>query len=131
MRILAGADFHGNLRIVGWFVEQARALGPEAVVLAGDLLGFANEVEDDFQDQRFNAQQVVAELLEVEAPIFYIMGNDDLIELEPVEDRLVPVHNRRAHWTHDGFRRRPRVRVDRSCSRALVGLDLSPIASCT
>ena len=85
MRILAGADFHGNLGIVGWFVEQARALVPEAVALAGDLLGFANEVDDDFEDQRRNAQQVVAKLLEIEAPIFFIMGNDDLIELEPIE----------------------------------------------
>jgi Icc-related predicted phosphoesterase len=95
MRILAGADFHGNLGIVGWFVEQARVLVPEAVVLAGDLLGFADEVEDDFEDQKLNAEQVVAKLSKIEVPIFYIMGNDDLIELEPVEGRLVPVHNRR------------------------------------
>jgi len=85
MRILAGADFHGNLGIVGWFVGQAGALGPEAVVLAGDLLGFAEEVEDDLEAQKLSAEQMVAKLLEVEVPIFFIMGNDDLIELEPAE----------------------------------------------
>ena len=103
MRVLAGADFHGNLGIVGWFVERARELVPEAVVLAGDLLGFADEVEDDFEDQKLNAEQVVAKLLEIEVPIFYIMGNDDLIELAPVEGRLVPVHNRRVELGNFNF----------------------------
>ena len=103
MRILAGADFHGNLGIVGWFVEQARALEPEAIILAGDLLGFADEVEDDVEDQELNAQRVVAKLLEAEAPVFFIMGNDDLIELEPAEGRLLPIHNRRVELGNFNF----------------------------
>ena len=34
-------------------------------------------------------------LLEVGVPILYIMGNDDLIELDSVPDKLIPIHNRR------------------------------------
>jgi len=95
MRILAGADFHGNLEIVEWFVDQARALEPEVIVLAGDQLGFADEVEDDVEDQTLNARRVEASLLETGARVLCIMGNDDLIELEPVDGKLEPIHNRR------------------------------------
>ena len=95
MRILAGADFHGNLDVVAWFVEEARKREAEIIVLAGDQLGFSDEVEDPEEDQALNARRVEAALLEAGIPVLYIMGNDDLIELEPVEGKLVPLHNRR------------------------------------
>lgn len=95
MRILAGADFHGNLEIVEWFVKQARSFKFEAIVLAGDQLGYTDEVEDPVEDQTLNARRVEAMLLEVGVPVLYIMGNDDLIELDPVPDKLIPIHNRR------------------------------------
>jgi Icc-related predicted phosphoesterase len=51
MRILAGADSHGNLDVVSWFVDAARSRQVETIVLAGDLLGFTDEVEDPEEDQ--------------------------------------------------------------------------------
>ena len=66
MRVLAGADFHGNLGIVGWFVEKGRSREVEAIVLAGDQLGYNDEVEDPEEDQTLNAHRVEAMLLEVE-----------------------------------------------------------------
>ena len=98
MRILAGADFHGNLGIVGWFVEKGRSREVEAIVLAGDQLGYTDEVEDPEEDQTLNARRVEAMLLEVGVPVLYIMGNDDLIELDPVRDKLMPLHNRRLEF---------------------------------
>ena len=95
MRILAGADSHGNLDVVSWFVDAARSRQVETIVLAGDLLGFTDEVEDPEEDQALNARRIEAALMEAGIPIFYIMGNDDLVELEPEEGKLVPLHNRR------------------------------------
>ena len=95
MRILAGADFHGNLDVAEWFVDQARALEPAVIVLAGDQLGYTDEVEDPKEDQALNARRLEAILLKAVVPIVYIMGNDDEVELEPVKGKLEPLHNRR------------------------------------
>ena len=95
MRTLAGADFHGNLEVAEWFVDQARALEPDVIVLAGDQLGYTDEVEDPKEDQALNARRLEAILLKAAVPILYIMGNDDEVELEPVEGKLEPLHNRR------------------------------------
>jgi len=103
MRILAGADFHGNLEIVGWFVEEARNREVESIVLAGDQLGFADEVEDPEADQALNARRVEAALLEAGVPVLYIMGNDDLVQFEPVQEKLVPLHNRRVESGNFNF----------------------------
>lgn len=103
MRILAGADFHGNLAIVSWFVEEALSRKVKLIVLAGDQLGYTDEVEDPKEDQTFNARRVEAALLEAAVPIFYIMGNDDMVELDPVEGKLEPLHNRRMEFGNLNF----------------------------
>ena len=95
MRILAGADFHGSLEVYRWFLDEARRLGAEALVLAGDLFGYADEVDDPDEDQLINAQQVKSLLISAEIPVLYIMGNDDSVELGPVGQSLVPLHGRR------------------------------------
>ena len=95
MRILAGADLHGSLDVYMWFLEEARRHGVEALVLAGDLFGFADEVDDPDEDQQINARHVRGLLMGIELPVYYIMGNDDSVELEPSDGKLIPLHGRR------------------------------------
>jgi Icc-related predicted phosphoesterase len=95
VRILAGADFHGDREVVSWFVDQARHHSVQKILLAGDLLGFPDEEEDPVEDQSIDARRLESVLMEAGCPVFYIMGNDDLIELQPVSGRLVPLHNLR------------------------------------
>lgn len=103
MRILACADFHGCLDVYRWFLGEARSLGVEALVLAGDLFGYADEVDDPDEDQVINAMHVRGLLIGADTPVLYIMGNDDSIELEPVEQRLIPLHGRRVEWPPFNF----------------------------
>lgn len=95
MRILAGADLHGDREVVSWFVGLALSHSVESIVLAGDLLGFSDEVEDPSEDQTIDARRLESVLLQAGTPVLYIMGNDDLIELQPVSGKLVPLHNLR------------------------------------
>lgn len=95
MRILAGADLHGDREVVSWFVGLALSHSVESIVLAGDLLGFSDEVEDPSEDQTIDAHRLESVLLQAGTPVLYIMGNDDLIELQPVSGKLVPLHNLR------------------------------------
>ena len=90
MRILAGADLHGGLDIYCWFLHQAQVLEADAIVLAGDLFGYADEVDDPDEDQAINVRQVQRLLLGAEKPVPYIMGNDDSVELEPMGQQLIP-----------------------------------------
>jgi Icc-related predicted phosphoesterase len=95
MRILAGADLHGDREVVSWFVGLALSHSVESIVLAGDLLGFSDEVEDPSEDQTIDARRLESVLLQAGTPVLYIMGNDDLIELQPVSGKLVPLHHLR------------------------------------
>ena len=99
MRILACADFHGSLDVYRWFLGEARSLGVEALVLGGDLFGYADEVDDPDEDQAINARQVRSLLLGAETLTFYIMGNDDSFELEPADQKLIPLHDCRVEWS--------------------------------
>ena len=95
MKILAGADLHGSLDTYRWLLDEVERLCAEALVLAGDLFGYADEVDDPLEDQRINAAQVVELFRESRLPILYIMGNDDLFQLEPPAGNWEPLHNRR------------------------------------
>ena len=95
MRILAGADFHGSLEVYRWFLGEGRDLGADALLLAGDLFGCADEVDDPLEGQRINARQIENLLQVCELPILYIMGNDDMFELESLDERWMALHGRR------------------------------------
>lgn len=95
MRILAGADFHGALDFYRWFLGQARDHGAEALVLAGDLFGFAEEVEDPEEDQRLNANQVRELFQDCDLSILFIMGNDDGFDIGNTWPEWTPLHGRR------------------------------------
>jgi Icc-related predicted phosphoesterase len=93
MRVLAIADLHGSHDVCKWFVRRAGELAVDAIVLAGDILGFSDEVEDPEQDQKIDADCLERDLLDADVPVLYILGNDDLIEFRPPHENFVPLHN--------------------------------------
>lgn len=103
MHILAGADFHGQLDYYRWFLAQAKKLEPDALVLAGDLFGFADEVDDPDEDQKINAEQVEGLLKPCELPIYMILGNDDLFPVEESWGGCIQVHGKRVEHGRYNF----------------------------
>lgn len=95
MRVLASADVHGRLAVYEWLLTTARQHNVEAIVLAGDLLGCPDGFETPEDAQRHEAQ-TLADLLETaDVPVLYIMGNDDLVELDARSGRVQSIHGRR------------------------------------
>lgn len=101
MRILAGADFHGSLDHYRWFLGEARDLQAEALILAGDLFGYADEDDDPDEDQRLNAAQIKDLFRSCDPPILLIMGNDDHFDIEETWEGWTPLHGH----SHAGFGR--------------------------
>lgn len=95
MRILTGADFHGSLDHYRWFLGEARDLDVEALILAGDLFGYADEVDDPDEDQRLNAAQVKDLFRFCDLPVLFIMGNDDHFDIGESWEGWTPPHERR------------------------------------
>lgn len=97
MKILAAADLHGKHSTYSWIAEQARNRGVDAVVLAGDLLGWPDKGNVETWQAR-DAEVVVRILEEMSCPVLYVMGNDDLIELPKRSDRVTSLHGRKWSW---------------------------------
>jgi Icc-related predicted phosphoesterase len=95
MRVLASADLHGFRDVYAWLDGVARAEQPDAVVLAGDLLGFAGGYSTFEEAQTADAEEVVALLSRIECPVFYVMGNDDWVDLKPTDPSIQSVHGKR------------------------------------
>ena len=95
MRILAGADFHGSLEHYRWFLEEARDLEAEVLILAGDLFGYAEKVDDPDEDQHLNAAQIESLFRTCKLPVLFIMGNDDHFDIEESWEGWTPLHGRR------------------------------------
>jgi len=94
MRILAAADIHGSLEVYQWLIEQTPLA--DVLVLAGDLF------DADFEDQqRQQAQEILKILRRSNAPVLYIMGNDDNVGLEYRDELIMPLHGRRVEF--DGY----------------------------
>jgi Icc-related predicted phosphoesterase len=94
-RLLASADLHGFRDVYGWLVELTVTKEPDGVVLAGDLLGFPDSHGTVEEAQAADAQEVVAVLSEIDCPVFYVMGNDDFVDLDPSVSKIQSVHGRR------------------------------------
>ena|SRR5688572_22221879 len=95
MRVLASADVHGRLAVYEWLLTTAREHDVEAILLAGDLLGCPDGFDTPEDAQRHDAQ-TLTDLLEAACvPVLYIMGNDDLVELDSRSTRVQSIHNRR------------------------------------
>ena len=106
MRLLASADLHGKHSVYEWLVRTASDQRVDAVVLGGDLLGCPEGFSTPEQAQRHEAWLVSDCLNSAGLPVFYVMGNDDLVELQPGSERLQSIHGRRlqlGQWTFVGY----------------------------
>ena len=95
MRILATSDLHGDHGAYSWMVQVAASREPDAVVLAGDLLGGPPGFETIEAAQAHDAAAVLGILRGISCPVLYVMGNDDMIELPPGPAHVASVHGRR------------------------------------
>lgn len=94
MRILASADLHGLRPVYDWLLETAREHHVDAIVLAGDLLGYPDGFDTPEAAQHEEARSTLRMLTKAAAPVLYIMGNDDLVELNSLFGRVQSIHSR-------------------------------------
>jgi len=94
MRIIASADVHGFLEVYQWLVQCCDDRQVDALVLAGDLLTFETEYESIEDGMRASSNKVAAVLSELSIPVLYIMGNDDVIDLQADLPNLIPIHEK-------------------------------------
>lgn len=94
MKILASADIHGDHRSLQWVVEMSQSSQPDVVVLAGDLLGCPAEYKSVEQAQVADAERTSATLEQITVPVLYLMGNDDLVPLQPKSENIISLHGR-------------------------------------
>jgi len=95
MRIIAAADIHGIREVYDWLVERARIHSPDAIVLAGDLFGWGDAGSTVEDGQAGDRLEVLQRFSEIECPVFYVMGNDDLIELDAPDEKHLSVQGKR------------------------------------
>jgi len=98
MRILASADLHGFWDVYDWLVGLAGSHKPDGVVLAGDLLGFPDGYDTVEEAQAADAQEAVTRLSTITCPVFYVMGNDDWVDLDSSVPNIQAVHGRRVSF---------------------------------
>ncbi len=98
MRILAAADIHGIFSVYEWLVEQSAKQQVEVLLLAGDL--FAGGLEDE---QRRQGKQIISILKMATIPAFYLMGNDDFVDLAYEDEQIRPLQGRRIEAGGLGF----------------------------
>ena len=103
MNILACADVHGRPAVYQWLVATAREHEVEAILLAGDLLGCPDGFDAPEDAQRHEAQIVTGLLEAAGVPVLYIMGNDDLVELDSHSTHVQSIHARRMTLGAFGF----------------------------
>jgi len=95
VRLVAVADVHGHHEVYDWLVDLVAAEHPDAVVLAGDLLGCPGDFDTVEDAQVADRLWVLDQLSEIKPPIFYVMGNDDWIELDAPFPSHQSVHGKR------------------------------------
>src|SRR5205814_5814808 len=103
MRVLASADVHGKRPVYDWLIAIARKRRVDAIVLAGDLLGYLDGFDTPESAQLHEASMLLELLAGAEVPVLYIMGNDDLIELESRSDRVQSIHGRQVECGRFNF----------------------------
>jgi Icc-related predicted phosphoesterase len=104
VRILAAADLHGHLDLYDWLIRCSSETGPDALVLAGDLLATQGDHPGPIEAAHAECARLVVERLErVAAPVFFVMGNDDMAELESRDNRIRSVHARRVELGEFNF----------------------------
>jgi Icc-related predicted phosphoesterase len=97
VRILAAADIHGQWPVYEWLLAAVREHGLEAMVLAGDLLSGADGFESVEESQEQEARVLTDFLGQAGVPVLYLMGNDDLVELNPRNEAIQSLHGKRVY----------------------------------
>ena len=92
MQILASADLHGDLEIYGWLVGVVADTNADVLVIAGDLLDGLDMVGTIEEAQRSTAVEILNIIGTLTQPVLYAMGNDDMIELEPLSDSIQSIN---------------------------------------
>lgn len=92
MRILAASDIHGKHGFYASLLRAVKPLGAGAIVLAGDLLGYAPGFDKAEDAQRADARVILRRLETSSVPVLYIMGNDDLFDWKPGPGPVRPIH---------------------------------------
>lgn len=95
MLVLFAADLHGRHDVYRWLGAQVETHHPDAIVLAGDLLGRPPGYETREAAQRADAEAVLAHVSRWTAPTLYLMGNCDRIELPARPPRIQSIHGQR------------------------------------
>src|SRR4029453_6541909 len=95
MRILAASDLHGYHAVYEWLFQTARRTNVGLIVLAGDLLGCPDGYDTVEDAQNADATAIIDILTGAKTRIYFIMGNDDLAELNPPGDQFQSLHGRR------------------------------------
>jgi Icc-related predicted phosphoesterase len=95
MRLLACADVHGDHEVYSWLAETARRLEPDALVLAGDLLGFPSGYQSWERAQEADARAIVGLLAPAGVAVYFVMGNHDRIMISSNSRTFVSLHERR------------------------------------
>ena len=81
----------------------AREQRVQAIVLAGDLLGCPDGFDTPQQAQEHEARILVEFLEGTQVTVFYIMGNDDLVELNSHSKWVQSLQGRRVQIGHFAF----------------------------
>ena len=96
MQLIAAADFHGDLEIFKWLLQCVRDHSPDAVILAGDLLAADPDHPGPIEDAHRECASRVVELLStIDVPVLYVMGNDDMVDLNPPSGTIRSIHGSR------------------------------------
>jgi Icc-related predicted phosphoesterase len=95
MKILAASDIHGNHAVYDWLAQTARKKSVSLILLTGDLLGCPDGYDTVETAQIADAGTIIRILEGAETPIYFIMGNDDFVEMNPTSDQFQSVHGRR------------------------------------
>jgi len=103
MKILASADVHGNWPIYDWLLAVAQKQGVHAIVLAGDLLGCPDGFDTPEEAQQHESQVLTEFLGKVGLSVLYVMGNDDLVELNSHSEQIQSLQGQRICLGHVPF----------------------------
>jgi Icc-related predicted phosphoesterase len=91
MHILAIADIHGATDVYEWIPSIIAEYKVDALILAGDIFLGGWEEEQLQQANEF----IIPLLKNLFIPVFFVMGNDDHVELNPEQEKIRSVHEQR------------------------------------
>jgi len=110
VKLLACSDIHGNREVYRWLAGLGAGGDIDAIVLAGDLLGAPDDEATLEEAQLADARACFSLLEPAGKPVYYLMGNDDFVDVDPPSPSFVPLHGRRVDlgtWNLVGYHHSP------------------------